>query len=171
MTGLNFTEIDKTDAPLVVDDHVEGKNSPDGPDDFGLGLVKRVAVDDAVGRSGMLQDVRGVKGEDGILIGDTGCYHLSPSRISCHEVGLDEAGDNFDVGIDESPVEHDGDPRGSLPEIHMGFPVPRKMVDHPDRLKDLIRTDDLPQFIAFIGAVEAGGDHDQRYLLLKFRRR
>ena len=46
---LDLAEIDEPDTPVLIDYHVDGHDPPYLSDDLDLLLVKRIAVDDAVG--------------------------------------------------------------------------------------------------------------------------
>ena len=158
---LDIAEIDEPDPAVFVDDHVQREDPPDRPDDLDLRLVQRIAFDDAVGGPGMLQDARPVEAQDRIPVGDARGDHLAPSGVPRHEVGLDQAGHDLQVRLDETPVDPDRDAPGRLPEIDVGFRVPREVVLDPDGAEHFVRSDQLPKLLPLVGAVQPGGDQDQ----------
>jgi hypothetical protein len=161
VAGLDLAEIDESDAPLLVDGDVQRHDPADGPDDFDLLLVQGIPLDDAIGGFGMLEDARSVERQDGVLVGDPRGDHLAASGVPGHEVGLHQAGDDFQVGLEEAPVDQDRDPPARFPEVRMGTPVPGEVVPGADGPEHLLRADDLPELLPLVGTVQPGGHEDQ----------
>ena len=73
---------------------------------------------------------------------------------------LHQPGDDAQVGFDEAPVEANPVAAARVADMDMRRIVAREMVDDAHRLQHPRIGDELAQFRAFVGAVQAGGDDD-----------
>ena len=108
---------------------------------------------------GILHEARVVEGADGIGVGHARRHHLAAAGIARHKVGLDQPGDDLEVGLHEEPVDlHRRAAGRRAAEVDMIGVAPRKVILHPHRGQDPRIADQLGQFVALVRAMEPGGD-------------
>jgi len=90
-----------------------------------------------------------------------GHHELAAARVPRHEVGLDQPDHDAQVGLDEAPVDEDGDPGRCPAQFNMRLAVAGEVVCDRHRLEHVVRTDDLAQLLPVVGAVQACGHQDQ----------
>ena len=81
-------------------------------------------------------------------------------------MGLDKAGCNFEIGLDEAAVNLDGGAaRASDAQIDVIGIVARKMIFDLDRGKHPRIANEFEQFISFVGTMKTRGDEDTDAIL------
>ena len=123
--------------------------------------MKGVTLNNAINSIAMLQDMGGMKLKDRVLICHARSHHLAAARVPGHEVGLNQTGDYFKVGLDKTPIYHDRDTLRGFAQVHVSLFIPGKVIFHTNGVKHLIRTDDFSQFLSLTWTVESGGHEDQ----------
>ena len=93
-------------------------------------------------------------------MGHAGCDDLPPTGPAGHEVRLDEACRDLEVGLHEASVEADDGAARRATEIDMRRVVGGHVVLDRDRVHHPGIADQLLQLRALVRAVEAGGDDD-----------
>jgi hypothetical protein len=102
------------------------------------------------------------EGANGLVMGDAGCDDLAPAGPAGHEMRLDQAGGDPEIGFGKQPVDLDRRvARRRMAEIDMGGIVAGEMVLDPDIFQHPGIAYQLGQFVAEIGPVQAGGDKDR----------
>ena len=88
------------------------------------------------------------------MTGDAGGHHLAAARPAGHEVRLDQAGGDAEVGFDETAVDPDRRPaRRGHAQIHMVLVAHREVVFHPDIIEHPRVADQFGHLDALVGAV------------------
>lgn len=101
-----------------------------------------------------------VKGANGVLVCDARGDDFATAGISSHEMGFDQAGDNFQIGVDEASIQpHRGASTG-FSNGDVVFRVFGVVVDHLKGLDDGRIADQFFEFLAQIGTVQSGRDED-----------
>ena len=107
---------------------------------------------------GWAMKVAVVEGGDGLGMGDAGGDHLPPAGPAGHEVRLDQAGRDLELGLDQAAVEADhGAARGAADQ-DMVLVLGGDVVYDPDLLQHPGVAHELGQLLALVRAVQAGGD-------------
>ena len=79
-------------------------------------LVDRVAVEEAAVGLGMLEELRAVPDLHGFERGDAGADQLAAAGIAGHQVRLDQAGGDLEVGLDVAACRSRPGRRGVVAE-------------------------------------------------------
>ena len=69
--------------------------------------MQRVAGEVALDGQRVFHEPRAVEGADASAWRDAGSDHFAAARLAGHEVRLDQAGRDAQVGLDEAPVDPD----------------------------------------------------------------
>ena len=161
MAGDDFAEGDVDEVAILIDHRVERVEFADLAHDLELLLVQRIADEVALHGERIFHEARGMEGADCRVAGDAGRHHFAAAGPAGHEVRLDEAGGDAQIGLDEDPVDADRRAaRRGRSQIDMIVRVARVMVQHANVRHHPRIADDLGQFVAQIGPVQAGGDQD-----------
>lgn len=151
---------DPSHLTFAVDTDVDDEVAAGHPGDACVFFVNGVAVDEAAVGFRVLEELRAVPNLDGLKGGDTGADHFAAAGVAGHQVRLDEAGGDFEIGLDITRVDPSGDTIrrrakvGVLAE-HFAVMVFDRVVVHD------IRPHHFLHFGAFVGAVQPGGVEDQ----------
>ena len=105
--------------PLAVEHDVDDEVAAGHAGDPGVFLVDRVAVEDAAVGLGVLEKLRAVPDLDGFERGDSRADQLAAAGIAGHQVRLDQAGGDLQVGPNVAGVDPGGTPRGVVPRKRM----------------------------------------------------
>ena len=161
MAGDDFAERDVDQVAVLVDHGVERVKFADLAHDFELFLVQRIADQVALHGQRIFHEARGMEGADRRVTGDAGCHHFAPAGPARHEMRFHQAGGDAQIGLHQDAVDADRRAaRRGRSEIDMIMRIARVMVQHPDVPHHPGVADDLGQFVAQVGAVQAGGDED-----------
>ena len=163
MTAEDFTKIDKRQLPFFVNNRIQGQCAAEHADDFQLLFVQWIAVEITVGRVGIGHEAGAVKRGDGFGVCQAGCDDFAPAGITRHEVRFDQTGGDLDISLDKTLVQpHYCAAGGGLPQMHVVLVVTGKMILDPHGIEHPGIAYQFSQFVAFIGAVQSGGDqyHD-----------
>ncbi len=69
--------------------------------------MQRIADQVALDGERILHEAGGMEGADGRVTGDAGRHHLAAAGPAGHEMRLDQAGGDAQIGLDEAPVDAD----------------------------------------------------------------
>ena len=162
MAGDDLAEGDVDQVACLVDDGVERVDVADHADDLELLLVERIPGEVARTRKRVLHEPRVVEGADGVRVGNAGRDHFASAGIAGHEVGLDEAGGDLQVGLEETAVEFHRCAAGAgRAEVEAIRVVAREMIFHSDMRQHPRIADQLREFRALVGAMQAGRDENR----------
>jgi hypothetical protein len=129
MAGDDLAEADEDEVARFVDHGVERVDVAQHAHDLQLLLVQRIADEVALDRERILHEARGVEGADGLVHARRRARHLAAARPAGHEVRLDEAGRDAQLGLDEAAVDlHRRAARAGDAEIDMIFVVAGEVV-------------------------------------------
>ena len=92
---------DVDEVAVLVDHRVERVEFADHAHDLELLLVQRIADQVALDGERILHEARGMEGADGRVAGDAGRHHLAAAGPAGHEMRLDQAGGDAQIGLDE----------------------------------------------------------------------
>ena len=93
---------DVDQVAIFVDDRVERVEVAEPADDLELLLVQRIADQVALNGERIFHEARGMEGADGFVAGDAGRDDLAAAGPAGHEMRLDEAGGDAQIGLDEA---------------------------------------------------------------------
>ena len=156
----HLAEADEGEPAPLVDDDVGRQHRADHGGDGELLLVQGVADKHAVLRPRVGHEARAMEGRDGVLVRDARRDHLAPAGVARHEVWLDQAGGDLQLGLEEAAVELHRGAGGREAQVDVVRVVPRVVVFDADSLQHPRVADQLLQLGAQVGAVQAGGDED-----------
>ena len=88
-----------------------------------------------------------------------GADRLAPTGISCHQVGFDQRGGNFQIRFQIEAVHPYRGSCGCFSDVGQASPIPGPVVLDAVFLRDL-RTDEFQKLLPFIGTVQTSGDQD-----------
>ena len=151
------------DAPLAVETDVDDEVAAGHERDAGVFLVDRVAVEDAAIRLRVLQKARAVPDLDGFEGGDSRADDLTATGVASHEVRLDQAGRDLEIGTEITAVEPNRHAIGRFAEVIVFLQHLAVVILNPV-IGDDLRTEHLFQLGAFVGPVQAGGDENENIL-------
>ncbi len=155
----DLAEGDAGEIAVLVQNGVERVDLADPAHDLELLLVQRIAGEVALDRQRILHEPRRVKGAYGRVMGDAGSHHLASARPAGHEMRLDQAGRDTQVGLDEAPVDADRRrARGGHAEVDMRRIVPREMILDTDIPKYPVVADQFGEFRTLVRPMQAGRD-------------
>ena len=162
MARDDFPECDVNQVAVLIDHRVERIEFADRAHDLELFLVQRIADEVALDGERVLHEAGGMEGANGRVAGDAGCDHLAAAGPAGHEMRLDQAGGDAQIGIDKNPVDADrGAAGGGRAQINMVVGVARVVIQHAHVRHHPRIADDLGQFVAQIRAMQAGRDQDR----------
>ena len=136
--------------------------------DFEEFAMQRVVLDGALDGARVAHEFRTVQHLDGFLRGQTGGDQFPAARVAEHEVRLDEAERDVEIGRDEAFVDVHRRAGTGDAEVAMGREIARIVVDDTKGRGDFLAAD-LANFAFGGGAVEAGGDQDGDLFPREFR--
>ena len=123
--------------------------------------MERISLQIARTGERVLHEPGAVEGADGVGVGDSRRNHLAPARIAGHEMGFDQTGGDLEIGLEKKTVEFDRRAaRRVRPRSTTVGVVSRKMIFDADGGEHPRIADQLGQFGAFVGTMQAGGDQD-----------
>ena len=150
---------DAEQVAVLVDDRVERIDIAEHAHDLELLLVQRVALQVARRSQRVLHEPRVMERADRFGMRHARRDHLAPTGISRHEMRLDQAGDNFQVSLNQTPVElHRRAPGRGEAKINVLRVVARKMIHDFHFFQYPRIADQLGQFVALVGTMQPGGD-------------
>ena len=118
------------DAAVLVHGDVEDEIDPSPSGDLERSLVERVAVQHARRGAGVFQDLRAVEVFDRLDAYESGRDQLSSTRVTGHEMGLDQPGQHLEIAFDVPAVDADRDPGTRGPQVCLFLPVARDVIDY-----------------------------------------
>src|SRR5262249_20429791 len=114
---LHVAGADPGDLAFAVDADIDDKVAAGHPGDAGVFFVDGVAVDEAAVGLRVFEKLGAVPNLDGFEGGDAGADHFPAAGVAGHEVRFDEAGGDFEVGLDVTRVDPGGDAIGGRAEV------------------------------------------------------
>ena len=102
MAGDDLAEGDVDQVAILVDHRVERVEFADHAHDLELLLVQRVADQVALDGERVFHEAGGMEGADRCVAGDAGRDHLAAAGPAGHEVRLDQAGGDAQIGLDKN---------------------------------------------------------------------
>src|SRR5262249_50335594 len=148
------------DAALAVEADVDDEIAAGQLGDARVLLVHGVADDAATVGPGMLQEARAVPDLDRLQGGDAGADDLAAAGVARHQVRLDQAGRDLQVGPQITAVQVDRHPVGRGAEVVVLFQHLAVVVFHAVVGGD-VGAEQLDQFLTLVGPVQPGGNEDQ----------
>ena len=159
----DLAEGDADQVAVFVEHGVERVDLAQHAHDLELLLMQRIADEIALNRQRILHEPRRMEGADRLVMGDAGRDDLAPAGPAGHEMRLDQAGGDAQVGLDEAAVDlHRRAARRGAAEVDVVLVVARIMVLDPDVRQHPGIADEFGQLLAEVGAVQAGRDQDRR---------
>ena len=101
----DLAERDADEVAILVDHRVERVDLAEHAHDLELLLVQRIADEIALDGERVFHEAGGVEGADRLVAGDAGRDDLAAARPAGHEMRLDQAGGDAQIGLDEAPVD------------------------------------------------------------------
>ena len=133
-------------------------------------VVERIAGDGALGGQRFAHEARRVDDFDGFLGGEARDYEFAPSGKAEHQVLLDEAERDVQIGCHESLVDVDRRSAPGSAKRAVRSQVARVVTDDAVLAGNLRPGNDF-NFFGRRGAVQPGGDRGWLRLRREFRRR
>ncbi len=145
--------------PLGVDHHVDDEIAAGVAGDPGVFLMDRIALQDAAIGLGMLEEIGTVPNLDRFQRGDAGADQLPPAGKAGHQMRLDQAGRDLQVGLDVAAVDPDRHAARAFAQIRMLAEHGAMMILDPIAVDDF-PPDQFDQFVAQIRPMQASGDEN-----------
>ena len=99
---------------------------------------------------------------DRFLTGNAWRDDFAPTRVTCHEMGLDQTHDDPQIGIDQMAVEDHRNAIGwGAAKIDHPSRIAGKVVLDADVVKNPLVTDDFKHLFAKVWSVQTGGNKDR----------
>ena len=107
----------------------------------------------------MLHEARRMEGSDSFVVSNPRGDDLTTTGVPRHEMRLDQAGGDLEIGVHEQRVQRDWNivRRGS-PEMHLGRVIARIVVTHPHCFQHPRIADEFGQFLAEVWTMQTCGD-------------
>src|SRR5262249_5662909 len=150
-------------AALAVEADVDDEVTAGHQGDARVLFVNRVALDEAAVGPGVLQETRPVPDFHRLKRNDTGTDDLAAATVAGHQVRLDQAGGDLQVGAEVAAVEPDRHAVGRLAQVVMLLPHLAVVVLDPVVGGDLA-ADYLFEFRSLVGPVQPGGNEEEYVL-------
>ena len=132
---------------------------PRHPGNFGELAVQRIIFDGTFHRQLFAHEAGAVDHLDGFLRGETGNHEFAAARVTRHQMRLDEAECETEVGTDEALVDPGGSAGARRAEVAVACRIARVVVFHAIGGGDFF-ADDFADFVGGGGAMQSGGDQD-----------
>ena len=151
---------DRGDAPVAVERDIDDEVAARHAGDLGVLFVDGVAIQDAAVGLGVFEQLGAVPALDRFEGGHAGADQLPAARVAGHQVGLDQAGGDLQVGLHVAAVDPAGNPARSRADERVLLEPGAEMV-----LDSIARHDLWPEHLELLGVgagpVQAGRDQDQ----------
>ncbi len=150
-------------SALVVQHHVDDEITAGPTGDPGVLFVDRITVQDTAVGAGIFQKSRTVPLLDRFDPGDARTDQFAATREAGHQMRLDQPDRHLQIGLHVTRVDPDGHTTGTVAQIGV-FLGHLTVVVLDAVLPRNLGTEDLDQFVAFVGTMQTGGDQDQNVL-------
>jgi len=104
VAGDDLAEAHEDQIPLLVEHGVQAIDVAEHADDFELLLVQSIADEVALDGKGILHESRGMEGADRLMMSNARHHDFPAAGPTGHEVRLNQARRDFEVGFDEEPI-------------------------------------------------------------------